>query len=103
MFTPRSHTKIPTIPEREKYDLQAVNNHNDTRVFMTDEYLYGVRARANAGFGLWQLAFGSRAPLTAANYAAARASMSSIKSDQGRVLGIRPNVLVVPPALERRR
>lgn len=70
---------------------------------MTDEYLYGVRARANAGFGLWQLAFGSRAPLTAANYAAARASMSSIKGDQGRVLGIRPNVLVVPPALERRR
>ncbi len=86
--------------EREKYEFQTIKRLDDTRVFMTDEYLYGVRARANAGFGLWQLAFGSRAPLTAANYAAARASMSSIKGDQGRVLGIRPNVLVVPPALE---
>ena len=86
--------------ERENYEFQTVNAHSDTRVFMTDEYLYGIRARANAGFGLWQLAFGSKAALTAANYAAARASMATIKGDKGRILGIRPTVLVVPPALE---
>lgn len=59
-----------------------------------------VRARANVGFGLWQFAFGSKAALTAANYAAARAAMSTIKGDKGRILGIRPTVLVVPPTLE---
>ena len=28
--------------------------------FMRDEYLYGVRARYNAGYGLWQMAYGSQ-------------------------------------------
>jgi phage major head subunit gpT-like protein len=28
--------------------------------FMRDQYVYGVRARYNAGFGLWQTAFGSQ-------------------------------------------
>ncbi|MBP7003759.1 Mu-like prophage major head subunit gpT family protein [Amaricoccus sp.] len=86
--------------EREEYEFQTVNRHDETRVFMTDEYLYGIRARANAGFGLWQLAFGSKAALTAASYAAARAAMSGLKGDKGRILGIRPTVLVVPPTLE---
>ena len=86
--------------EREKYEFQSVTRPDDERVFMTDTYLYGARARVNAGFALWQLAFGSKAPLTAANYAAARAGMAGIKGDKGRILGIRPTVLVVPPALE---
>lgn len=29
--------------------------------FMRDKFIYGVRARYNAGFGLWQTAFGSQA------------------------------------------
>ncbi len=29
--------------------------------FMRDEYVYGVRARYNAGYGLWQMAYGSQA------------------------------------------
>lgn len=28
--------------------------------FMRDQYIYGVRARYNAGYGLWQMAYGSR-------------------------------------------
>ena len=28
--------------------------------FMRDEYIYGVRARYNAGYGLWQMAYGSQ-------------------------------------------
>lgn len=28
--------------------------------FMRDQYLYGVRARYNVGYGLWQLAYGSQ-------------------------------------------
>ena len=51
---------------------------------MNDEFLYGVRARVNAGFGLWQLGFGSKDALNEANYAAARAAMMGFKSDGGR-------------------
>ena len=86
--------------ERESYEFVQVTRHDDERVFMTDKYLYGVRARANAGYGLWQLAHASRDQLDEVNYAAARAAMMKRKGDKGRVLGVNPNVLVVPPSLE---
>jgi len=86
--------------EREKYDLQSLTRSDDTHVFMNDEYLYGVRARVNAGIGLWQLAFGSKAALTPENYSAARTRMQAYRGDRGRILGVKPNVLVVPPELE---
>ena len=96
-----SRTVRPLIwQERETYEFQSVTDSNDDYVFNKDEYLYGVRARVNAGYGLWQLAFGSKATLDATNYAAARAAMMNFRSDTGRILGIKPNVLVVPPSLE---
>ena len=85
---------------REDYEFQRMDRSEDPHVFLNDEYLYGIRARVNAGFGLWQLAYASKAPLTPANYAAARAAMMSYRSDGGRVLGVMPNKLVVPPTLE---
>ncbi|MDI6827248.1 MAG: Mu-like prophage major head subunit gpT family protein [Armatimonadota bacterium] len=33
---------------------------NSENGFMRDKYVYGVRARYNVGFGLWQLAYGSQ-------------------------------------------
>lgn len=59
-----------------------------------------MRSRCNVGFGLWQLAFGSKQPLDRVGYAAARAAMMAFKGDQGRPLGVRPTLLVVPPSLE---
>lgn len=57
--------------------------------------------RAIRSLGNWSApGFGSKAPLTAENYAAARAAMMGFKSDGGRMLGVSPTVLVVPPALE---
>lgn len=82
--------------EREACEFQALTSNDDQHVFINDEYLYGVRARVNAGFGLWQLAFGSKAALTAENYAAARAAMMDFRADGGDVLGISPNLLIVP-------
>jgi phage major head subunit gpT-like protein len=38
--------------------------------------------------------------LTAAAYGAARAAMMAFKDDQGKILGVVPDTLVVPPALE---
>ncbi len=88
--------------ERLPYKLTKLDNESDHNVFFVDEYIYGVRARANAGFGLWQLAFGSKAELTVANYATARAAMMSFKSDGDHKLGITPTLLVVPPTLEEK-
>lgn len=81
-------------------ELAAVEKSNDKHVFMKDEYLYGVRARGNAGFGLWQLAFGSKAALSSDNYRDARKAMAGLKGDEGRPLGIRPDTLVCSPELE---
>ena len=86
--------------EREKYEFQQLTRDDDDYVFTNDKYLYGIRARVNAGFGLWQLAYGSKQALTAANYATARAAMIGLTTDGGRKLGVTPTVLVVPPALE---
>lgn len=85
---------------RTDYEFQSQDNPSDENVFMKNEYVYGVRARVNAGFGLWQLAYASNEPLTAENYEAARAAMQAMRGDGNRVLGVMPDTLVVPPTLE---
>ncbi|MBB4066269.1 Mu-like prophage major head subunit gpT family protein [Gellertiella hungarica] len=64
-------------------------------VFMKDQYLYGVDARVAAGFGFWQMAFGSKAELTSANLRAAYTAMTEFKDDEGRKLNIKPTHLIV--------
>jgi phage major head subunit gpT-like protein len=86
--------------QRIPFGFTKIDADNDERVFFKNEYVYGTRGRSNAGFGLWQLAFASRAELNAANYEAARMAMQSFKSDSGKPLGIQPTHLVVPPSLE---
>lgn len=84
--------------KRKDYKLQAMTKDEDESVFMRKEYRYGVDARVNAGFALWQLAFGSKADLTTDNFDAALAAMMGFKSDEGRPLGVNPNILVTGPA-----
>lgn len=72
----------------------------DENVFSNDQYVYGSRGRGNAGFGLWQLAFASRAPLTATNYEAARVAMMTQPGESGRKLNVKPNVLITGPVNE---
>ena len=86
---------------RRPYNLTRMDDLDDPNVFMRDQFLYGVDGRCNVGYGLWQLAYGSKQALTAANYAAAREAMQEYKADGGRPLGIMPNLLVVPPSLEQ--
>jgi phage major head subunit gpT-like protein len=71
----------------------------DEKVFDTDTFRYGVRYRCNAGYGFWQLAYMSKAELTADNFNAAYAAMCSFTADGGRPLGIKPTVLAGPPSL----
>ena len=91
----------PIIFQRRRdYDLRRMDLPADEQVFMRDEYRYGVDGRCSVGFGLWQIAYGSKQDLNAANYEAARLALLEAKGDQGRPLGIMPTHLVAPPSLE---
>ncbi|MDO9639685.1 MAG: Mu-like prophage major head subunit gpT family protein [Pseudotabrizicola sp.] len=85
---------------RKEFEFTAMTEPTSPNVFMNKEFIYGTDARMNVGFGFWQMAWGSRQTLNAANYANARASLMEMKGDYGRPLGINPRVLVVPPRLE---
>ena len=86
--------------ERKKPQMIAKDDPDSESVFWKKLFVYGVDARYNVGFGFWQFAWGSRQPLNAATYKLARQSMMSMKGDFGRVLGVRPMLLVVPPEHE---
>ncbi len=85
---------------RKEPEFVAVIDPNSDNVFKRKDYYYGVDDRKNVGFGLWQLAYGSKQDLTAANYDAARAAMMSFKNDEGQPLGIKPTHLVYGPSLD---
>ena len=87
--------------DRKPYKLVAMQDDHDEAVFTRDVFRYGVDARNNVGFGLPQLAYASKQPLDIAAYAAARASMASLKGDKGKPLAIQGTLLVVPPSLEK--
>lgn len=86
--------------KRRDYKLTSKMDENDDNVFMKSQYVYGVDARVNAGYGLPQLAYGSKQTLDATSYQAARTAMLSAKSDGGKPMGITPNLLVVGPSNE---
>ncbi len=45
--------------ERKAPKFNALIKDTDENVFMRKQHLYGVDGRANAGYGFWQMAFGS--------------------------------------------
>lgn len=97
-------TKRPVKPliyqERQKAKLTRMDREEDEQVFNQAKFRYGVDTRGNVGYGLPQLAYGSKQALNAANYGAARASIMSRTGDFGRPLGLVPDTLVVSPANE---
>lgn len=88
------------LQKRKDFKLVAKDRETDDNVFDENENIYGVDGRMNGGFGFWQMAWGSKQTLNAANYATARAALSGMKGDYERPLGLTPNLLVVPPSLE---
>ena len=91
----------PFVFQRRKdFNLVRKDSPNDDNVFDQRRFIYGTDGRCAVGFGLWQLAYGSKAELTSANYEAARAAMTTLRGEAGRVLGIMPTLLVVPASLE---
>ena len=88
------------LQKRKDFQFVAKTRADDDHVFMNNEFIYGTDARANVGFGFWQFAYGSKQPLDAASYEAARVALMGMKGDHGRPLGLRPNLLVVPGSLD---
>lgn len=85
--------------EREKAQFVAKDSPTDSNVFNNKEFVYGSDGRWNVGFGFWQMAWGSRQPLNVENYEKARTAIMEMKGDNGRPLGLKPDLLVVPPSL----
>ena len=92
--------KPMVFQERKPYKLVSKDNEEDDNVFLKREFIYGVDARCNVGFGLWQLAYGSKQTLDATSYEAARKALAGMVGDYGRKLNVTPTLLVVPPDLE---
>ena len=88
------------LPRRKDFEFVAKDKVTDDNVFSNREFVYGADARANTGFGFWQMAWGSKQTLDAASYATARAALMGMKGDYGRPLGLKTFLLVVPPSLE---
>lgn len=95
-------TRKPLKPlifqDRQAPEFTSLDDLNDQSVFMRNEFLYGVHRRCVAGFGLWQLAHGSKNALDDDAFDAAFAEMMSRENDEGQKLGVRPSHLVVGPS-----
>lgn len=92
----------PIIFQRRKNpEFVAQDRPTDENVFMRKKFRYGVDDRKNVGFGLWQIAYGSKDTLNATNYATGRAAMMAYtKDDEVTKLGIVPTHLVHGPGNE---
>lgn len=86
--------------ERQAAKFVSKDKETDDNVFSQRRFVYGADLRCNVGYGLPQMAWGSKQTLNAANYAIARAGIQGMKGDGARPLGLVPNLLVVPPSLE---
>lgn len=73
------------------FDLLEKNgNCYDGKKFFASDHQMGESTFSNLG----------DLPLTQENFLNTRASMMNIKGDNGKKLGIKPNLIIVPPALE---
>lgn len=84
--------------KRRDYNFVSKTNLTDDNVFDKNEFVFGSDARVNVGYGLWQLAYVSKQTLDATNYAAAYTAMVAFKSDAGKPLNVKANVLLVGPS-----
>lgn len=98
----RSLKPIIKQVRRDFGDIVAKDKVTDDNVFDRNEYVYGVDARMNFGYGFWQMAWGSKQTLSPTTFELAITSMQSLKTDNGRPLGLGVNpLLCVPPSLQK--
>ena len=68
-YDAKVHPVKPIVFQKRKdYRFQAITDSKSEIVFKEGKYLYGVDARVNAGYALWQMAACSKEELTQANF-----------------------------------
>lgn len=86
------------LQKRRPYNFVSMDKETDDNVFNRAEYVYGVDARLNVGYGLWQLAFASKEAIDTNSFNDLYAQMQGLKGDNARPLGIRPKLLICGPS-----
>lgn len=84
--------------KRRDYKMVPKTKLDDDNVFDRNVFVWGVDARVNVGFGLWQYAYASKLTLDATNYTAALQAMAAVKADNGDPLAVKPTILLVGPS-----
>lgn len=93
----RNFMKPLIFQDRSPANFVSLDKDTDLNAFMDRQYLYGVDARYVAGFGFHQLAYGSKAALDAAAFAAARLVLETQKRPDGTPLPVMATHLVCGP------
>ena len=99
LFTTDCPIKPLILQKRKDFQFVSKDAPNDEGVFWQNKFYYGCDARHNSGYGLWQTIWGSKQPLTVANYRAALAALQGMKGDYDRPCNFKNFVLLVPPSL----
>lgn len=81
--------------ERQPAQFVSLDKPDDEGNFYRKELVYGVDYRGNVGFGLWQMAYGSKQVLDATSFEAARKCLLSMTADYGAKLGLGTKLLLV--------
>lgn len=96
-----SHPLKPFLfQERKKPVFTSFNKSDDEHVFMKNEFVFGTDSRGAAGFGFWQMAFGSVDTINSTNVDDYIATMRGLKSDEGKPLNVSPKICLVGPSNE---
>ena len=80
----------------EFYSLSDLMNEPMLRAIK--EFEFGTDGSSNAGYGLWQLAYGSTHDITEARFNTAYARMQTFKGEGDRPLGVMPRYIVCEPS-----
>lgn len=94
----RNFMKPVIFQDRRAAEFVSLNKSSDMNVFMDRQYLFGVDARHVAGFGFHQLAYGSKATLDAAAFAASRLALETQRRPDGSPLPVQATHLVCGPS-----
>lgn len=97
----RSSVKPFIVQMRKRPVFVSKTALTDDNVFFQKQFIMGVDARYNVGYGLWQQVFASNNTLDADHFWQYWEAMRSLTADNGKPLNIVPTHLIVPTSLER--